>query len=1131
MSRKQPAKKLKTFEEKKEYLNSRCRGNIRIEDHQKVMANYLNPATPYNGLIAIHGTGTGKTCGAIFVAEQFKEQIEKYHTKIYVIVPGPRVKEQWKQELVNCTGGTYIYDADTLDMMPTEQQTKVQQNGIKVATKHFYRIMTSKQFYTKVIGQKIGSHKKNGEYEREQSLDPIKEINNSLLIIDEAHNFTGSNSGRKLALRTIMRRSKNLKLLLLTATPMKNSATDIIDLLNFVRSPDDQVVSKHVFDASSKRVSELKFTPNGEEYLQRKATGYISYYLANDPHTFARKRSHGKFVANLNFTKVTSCRLSPFQYIAYEDAVSNDTDDVDEEIGDEQNSDPLNKKSAAVCNIVYPALEGGKLVPYHGISSLSIIESQLKNDELRPKLLKLVQKQFFEGVKDIDTSQLMYVTKDHTITGRILQIPQLKHFSSKFYQCISRLNCLCDDINDSANTQIVDKSSSKEGSKGLYGAGTAFIYSNGVKLGVKVFQECLNQNGYLEYRPKGNYTLTESTRHYRYNITYGKYMQLKEKGLVSEPFKPATYLIVTGSIEDSELSQETNDAIDKVFNEVVNATGESIKFIIGSSVLSEGITLKNVKQVHILEPFYHMGRIDQIIGRAIRHCKHVDVTTEDNPDPVVDVYKYCTTVEEERKKAGHSDLRSSEEKLYEKAEAKYALTKRTEYLLKQVAIDCPLNLNNNQTAEDMELFSDCIEYSELLKLGGEGKAVDDKLKHRICPSKCQFEKCQFKCKEHNLNLKYYDEKRNIYKMLSSNDLDWTTFYDSVASKEITEYMNLIRDMYRIYHSYTLNEINDFVMSQMDEHKKELFDVFFIYRALNQLMPATKKQISNFVNPVINQYNELGYLVHHNGKYSFQSLYSKERLPMYYQGLFSRNLSNNINVVSYYDTMVNVSEKHTEVAKTISKDDYDFDTNEDYYANHPYGENKWVGIVDKPDLSTHLTYTADGDVFKLRPKRIKIKKRRAVGLASKMGSVCQTSMKKKELYKIAKELGIEESKYIDENNRVPLCETIYERFQYLEKYNTPVNSIPKKVYLYIPINHPSLVFPLNLFDRVEYISSLFGVKFKSTAVPVKSTSKSKKSDPNIVEYHVKAKTDKIKNEHLLKRYNLSYSKGTVTGILR
>ena len=37
---------------------------------------------------------------------------------------------------------------------------------------------------------------------------------------------------------------------------------------------------------------------------------------------------------------------------------------------------------------------------------------------------------------------------------------------------------------------------------------------------------------------------------------------------------------------------------------------------------AEGISLKNVRYVHITEPYWHPVRIEQVIGRARRICSH-----------------------------------------------------------------------------------------------------------------------------------------------------------------------------------------------------------------------------------------------------------------------------------------------------------------------------------------------------------------------------------------------------------------------------------------------------------------------------------------------------------------------------
>ena len=56
--------------------------------------------------------------------------------------------------------------------------------------------------------------------------------------------------------------------------------------------------------------------------------------------------------------------------------------------------------------------------------------------------------------------------------------------------------------------------------------------------------------------------------------------------------------------------------------------GKNIKLLLGSVVMSEGITLKNTRFVHILEPYWHPVRTDQVVGRAVRICSHNELEEE-----------------------------------------------------------------------------------------------------------------------------------------------------------------------------------------------------------------------------------------------------------------------------------------------------------------------------------------------------------------------------------------------------------------------------------------------------------------------------------------------------------------------
>lgn len=96
----------------KEYRDKICGRAFALYEHQALLSNLINPDTHYTGLLVFQGTGTGKTCGAIAVAEKFKPMVQKYNTKIYVLVPGPLIKENWRNSLLTCTGNEYLKEMD-----------------------------------------------------------------------------------------------------------------------------------------------------------------------------------------------------------------------------------------------------------------------------------------------------------------------------------------------------------------------------------------------------------------------------------------------------------------------------------------------------------------------------------------------------------------------------------------------------------------------------------------------------------------------------------------------------------------------------------------------------------------------------------------------------------------------------------------------------------------------------------------------------------------------------------------------------------------------------------------------------------------------------------------------------------
>jgi hypothetical protein len=125
---------------------------------------------------------------------------------------------------------------------------------------------------------------------------------------------------------------------------------------------------------------------------------------------------------------------------------------------------------------------------------------------------------------------------------------------------------------------------------------------------------------------------------------------------------------------------------------------------------AEGITLNNVRHVHILEPHWNPARHDQVIGRAVRLCSHARLPVEDR---TVRVSFYLSVFTEAQAKSTEGNnvvmvrradtatkryegdpvevFMSTDEYLYEKTWEKDRINSRISLILKQAAVDCEVH--------------------------------------------------------------------------------------------------------------------------------------------------------------------------------------------------------------------------------------------------------------------------------------------------------------------------------------------------------------------------------------------------------------------------------------------------------
>ena len=1003
------------------YRLKKCR-NFQLSEHQQLLSNFFNPDTPYKSLLLFHGLGTGKTCCALKIASKFYEQIKKYNTRIIILVPGPVIKENWINELKN-------YECSNIKIIDEKDEKKIFE---------LYDIMSYKSFHKRVLGEKIKNknqeYQKNkyvktesGDFLRNESINKIEKLDNTLLIIDEAHNITDNDYTN--AIKKILYNSINLKLLLLTGTPMRNDASNIIQLLDIMNIANGKPHKiQQIFTGVNHT---LEFTEKGEKILEEELKGKFSYLSGGDKYIFATRNDIGIIPKSLKFTKIIPCEFNNEQYKLYEYVIKN-------------NTNGLEKSSSDVCNFIFPYLDNNEIKLSYGIKSLELIKNNIENEkqELINKLVKYINDRITKKEYKLQYDKdLIYLDKNQ-LTGKFLLKQYLKLFSPKFYNVL---------------TNILDLVVNKKGAK------TAFIYSNLVIIGINMFKQILLQNGYIEFIENPAKTLMrakDNTICYYCGI-----MKKLHNNIKDHEYSPASFIFITGKQDnnDDDIIDNNEDVklyINKYFNNRDNYNGKYIKLILGSQVISEGYNFKNTSEVHILDVYYNFTRIEQAIGRGIRKCSHFDISNEYNPYPKVDIYKYCMINDKKP---------TSEELLYQKAEKKHVLVKYVERMIKNNAIDKLLFYENNYNKELIDNNKNCIKLEYGHKY--DTQIINDKDKNNICPSVCDY-----------MNCNYYTKKELDFINDNNNKIDVSTFTNNMIDYEINRCINIIKNMYLIKFVYNLNEIIDYVKDYYKNYVNEkIYDVYYVYKALDKLIPITDNDFNNYNIDLRDKFNNYGYLIYTNNYYIFQRNNENENLHMYYR----ENNDLNINLpLSLNNFLLNNNKNYDNFLKSSKNiNEYDFLSVSEYYNNKK--ENDIVGIID---LSKNKMTNKYNDVFKIRNKiNINNNLKRQTGLSNYTGATCFNSYSYFELINKLKKLGVNIK--IPNNrlkrSRIDLCNQIKDILLNLEKYNND-----NITYCIIPANHPIYEFPYNIHDRVKYILSQLTNKYPNISINVNKINNNK-----------------------------------------
>lgn len=631
-----------------------------------------------------------------------------------------------------CAGDRYYVDGYY------KPETKAR--AIKDMIKEYYVFKGFGQFANFVdveLGAELPEHmdKPKMTMEDDTPIDIGDYFSNSVIVIDEAHGIAGEDKGSKKSddddntddededsesnskskskskskakkgskdkkPRNITKRSlfqvlvdsiipacrakgSNLKILLLTATPMKDDVRELGNLLQLLNENDGRQMESgwkdRIFPRGMMKYDSLEqaFNDDQEAELIKYARGYVSYVKGNNPVTFPKsllppanqlyepgkrldpqglkinpifsyRDDEGNIMdkydikspPNFRFNLV-KCEMDWYQYICYRALINGDIPNAT------LASDTYPRM---ISNMAFPVVSDTE-TPYTIIDNPDALSGILGTKDPGDRIVRAVH-----GNKGFEYA---FRSKQKVVPGTETHVSPKKFISYDIYEPLWK-RC--------GFFMMID-GNSKDYNLGLFSRklelfvknvnaspGIAYAYSEFVQAGAVLAALALESNGYVRYHPSLKQYINKDTglpkpslrrelpECYLFDLTDEQLQTLPENyyrcsvcGELYDNCKPghkfnlATYVVVTGSQGGvKEIAEVVSD----------NMRGQKIKAVIGTKVTGTGVDFKWIRQIHILDPWHNNTRIFQAIGRGLRHCSHADL-----PDGERDVviFKYAST--------------------------------------------------------------------------------------------------------------------------------------------------------------------------------------------------------------------------------------------------------------------------------------------------------------------------------------------------------------------------------------------------------------------------------------------------------------------------------------------------------
>jgi len=608
---------------------------------QKFVSQFMSPNTPYNGMLLYHGVGVGKTCSAILAAESFLQLSPK--NKVYILAP-PAIQPGFYRTIFDssritfgkddqpnshegCTGNRYL---DLTQMLYERDKKEIELRVNKLINKR-YMIMGYVAFRNMVLNilSQISSTLRPERKQQQKITLLQRALSGSFFIVDEAHNLrdvsdsaeddgdqsddigdkSDASAGKKLVpmLREVLKTCEGNKLMLMTATPMYNSYKEIISLLNLLLLVDKSEELLKESDITFEMTPQgEKLSKNSENKLISVANGHISFMRGENPKAFP-------------------ARLDPADEIRISNWPQKEPNGI-KQIPDSQKNDVLRlplvecKLSGDSLTVIKSMTE--RLVASKGVGIRTIdillqagncifpgdgLDGRVGSEGFQTWFTGRAISSTFEGTRLSTLPQYVPTDPDEDYNWMVASDDALGNASPKFNQVLKTIR---------------------------NSSGLSFVYSRFVENGAVIFCLLLEANGYTPWGRSSPLFSKGSLQGRRQCSKCDKkeeghpiFSQAQPESRDNHKFSPAFYALLTASDVNTMEKQSlplspNNTAVINAARHEANKDGHTIKVLVGSQVSGEGLDLRYIREVHILEGWFHLSKEEQIVGRGIRYCSH-----------------------------------------------------------------------------------------------------------------------------------------------------------------------------------------------------------------------------------------------------------------------------------------------------------------------------------------------------------------------------------------------------------------------------------------------------------------------------------------------------------------------------